>query len=172
MTSITVLFGTESGNSEMAASDITDALATTNDIELLDMADFESALEPARFYLIVCSTHGDGELPGGAQPFFDHLEASAPDLTGVNYAVFGLGDSSYDTYSQGSEVLDTKLRELGATRVGVYGRHDADTGGLASEGAVEWARETVSRWEAGTLAVASDGADISDAPVVSEAVGQ
>jgi len=54
--------------------------------------------------------------------------------------MFGLGDSSYENYSKGSEHIDRKLSALGATRVGEYGRHDADTGTLPSALAVKWAK--------------------------------
>ena len=52
--------------------------------------------------------------------------------------MFGLGDTSYDTYSQGSEHIDNTLTELGAHRVGVYGRHDASDGSLPNEDALKW----------------------------------
>jgi MioC protein len=48
-------------------------------------------------------------------------------------------DTFYEeTYSQGSEVLDRPLTELGAVRVGDYGRHDASSWDLGSDVALEW----------------------------------
>jgi MioC protein len=55
--------------------------------------------------------------------------------------MFGLGDSSYEHYSKGSEHIDSKLSELGATRVGEYGRHDAHTGSLPNDAAVAWTKD-------------------------------
>jgi MioC protein len=53
--------------------------------------------------------------------------------------MFGLGDTFYEeTYSQGSEHLDRRFAELGATRVGDYGRHDASSWDLPSDVALEW----------------------------------
>ncbi|WP_332838697.1 flavodoxin domain-containing protein [Nocardia bovistercoris] len=40
-------------------------------------------------------TYGDGEFPTGAEPFFDALDRRMPDLTGLPFAVFGLGDSGH-----------------------------------------------------------------------------
>lgn len=138
MSNVVILFGTESGNSELVAEDIAEDLSSA---EVVDMSDFElSDFDAENFYIVVCSTHGDGELPSGARPFFAALESEAPDLAGIRYSVFGLGDSSYDTYSHGSEIIDEKLTELGATRVGVYGRHDASDGSLANDPAVEWSK--------------------------------
>jgi MioC protein len=57
--------------------------------------------------------------------------------------MFGLGDSSYETYSRGSERIDERLTALGAERVGVYGRHDASDGSLPNDTAIDWARDLI-----------------------------
>ncbi len=136
-----ILYGTESGNAEMVADDLLDELGDGREAESIDMSDFDVAdFDAANFYIIVCSTHGDGELPSSARPFGEALDLEAPDLSGIRYTVFGLGDSSYETYSHGSEIIDEKLTALGATRVGVYGRHDASDGSLPNDEALEWLR--------------------------------
>jgi MioC protein len=142
MDRVVILYGTESGNSEMIAEDIGADIEGSHEVEVSDMTDFDIAqFTPDDFYVVICSTHGEGELPTSARPLFDALEEAQPDLSGVRYAIFGLGDSSYDTYSQGSEIIDRKLTELGAERVGTYGRHDADDGSLPDTTALAWARE-------------------------------
>lgn len=141
---VVILFGTESGNAEFAAEDIA-AEISGRESEVIDMTDFDvSDFTPENFYIVICSTHGEGDLPSGAVPFFEALESEAPDLSGVEYAVFGLGDSSYENYSHGSEIIDQKLRDLGANRVGEYGRHDADTGTLPNADSVAWSKEILS----------------------------
>lgn len=141
MSRTVVLFGTESGNAEMVAEDLVDELDGDHNAEAVDMTDYDiSEFTPDDTYVVVCSTHGDGELPSGARPFFDALESESPDLTGIRFSVFGLGDSSYETYSHGSEIIDEKLRALGAERVGEYGRHDASDGSLPNDDALEWLR--------------------------------
>ncbi|MDO5051407.1 MAG: flavodoxin domain-containing protein [Pseudoclavibacter sp.] len=137
---VTVLYGTESGNAELIAQDLAEALAPGHEAEAIDLQDFDPArLDPEGFFLLVCSTHGEGELPNTARPFFERLKGFRGDLSGVRYAVFGLGDSFYEeTYSRGSEILDERLRELGAVRVGEYGRHDASSWELPSDLALAW----------------------------------
>lgn len=143
-TSVVVLYGTESGNAELVAEEIVEAIEGRVDAEAVDMDGAGAGdLAPGRFYLVVCSTHGDGELPTGALPFAEALDRDRPDLTGVRYAVFGLGDSSYDTYSRGSELIDERLAALGARRVGRYGRHDASSRDDPSELAIAWADEVL-----------------------------
>ena len=135
---VVILFGTESGNAEFAAEDMA-AEITDREVEVFDMTDFNvEDLSPDNFYLVICSTHGEGDPPSGAVPMLQALESQAPDLTGVEYAMFGLGDSSYENYSKGSEHIDEKLAALGAKRVGEYGRHDAHTGTLPNSSAVDW----------------------------------
>lgn len=140
---ITVLYGTESGNSELIADDLgaklRETMTDTDEVEVFDMQDFDPAnLNSDTFYLVVCSTHGDGELPNSAIPFGEAFDASPPDLTGVRYAMFGLGDSFYETYSQGSEHIDRRFAAQGAERIGEYGRHDASSWDLPSDIALEW----------------------------------
>ncbi|UFS59155.1 flavodoxin domain-containing protein [Subtercola endophyticus] len=140
-----ILYGTESGNAETVADDLVDELSADNEVESIDMTDAElDTLTPDAFFLVVCSTHGDGGLPASAVPFAELLDAERPDLTGIRYAMFGLGDSSYETYSRGSERIDERLAALGAIRVGEYGRHDASDGSLPNDTALEWARDLVS----------------------------
>jgi len=136
-----VLYGTESGNSELIADDLGAKLRETNDdVEVSDLQDFDPAdLTPEAFTIIVCSTHGEGDLPNTAIPFAEAFDRVLPDLTGLRYAMFGLGDTFYEeTYSQGSEHIDRRFAAQGAERVGEYGRHDASSWDLPSDVALEW----------------------------------
>lgn len=144
---IVILYGTESGNAELVADEVSEALEASGhgvSAEIVDMSEAEAdVFDIATLYLVICSTHGEGELPSGAQPFAEMLDAERPDLAGVRYAMFGLGDSTYDHYSRGSEHIDERLSGLGATRVGDYGRHDASSRDDASELAIAWAESVL-----------------------------
>ncbi|GAB2786998.1 hypothetical protein GCM10027040_11350 [Halomonas shantousis] len=136
-----ILFGTESGNAELMAEELEQALDGRCAVSVADLADTDPrSLDPNRFYLILCSTYGDGEVPSGARGFYEALRDDAPDLAGVRFASLGLGDSSYaKTYSRGSELLTEALMACGAMRVGEYGRHDASGALAASDVALDWA---------------------------------
>lgn len=154
---VTILFGTESGGAELVAEELhrmldagaqaaahsggNGASAGAGDVEVRDLAETTPEdLRPGRLHLIVCSTYGDGEVPTSARPFYEALRASATSLDGVRYAVFGMGDRSYDkTYSRGSELVDEALAACGASRIGEYGRHDAGGPISAADAAVDWA---------------------------------
>jgi MioC protein len=141
---IQVLYGTETGNAEMVAEDIVDALAEQTDIEAHDMSKVTTdALDADTFYIVVCSTYGDGELPNSAQPFHAALGEQRPDLSGLRFATFGLGDSFYGTYNNGSQIIAERLMELGAQSAGERGLHDASSGLLPGDVAVQWARQLI-----------------------------
>ncbi|MBC9943313.1 flavodoxin domain-containing protein [Leucobacter sp. cx-328] len=137
----TVLYGTESGNSELIAEDLGAHLRDSNDdVVVHDLQNFDPAdLTPDRFTIVICSTHGEGDLPNTAIPFAEAFDQVLPDLTGLQYAMFGLGDTFYEeTYSQGSEHIDRRFTAQGATRVGEYGRHDASSWDMGSDVAIAW----------------------------------
>ncbi|MER5185417.1 flavodoxin domain-containing protein [Streptomyces sp. NPDC002896] len=148
---IAILYGTESGNAEIAAEDAAEALDDgVVEVEVLDMSTATlDQLLTADSVLVICSTHGEGDLPTGAQPFVARLDADKPDLTGVRYAMFGLGDRTYTNYSRGSEIVDEHLRALGAVRFGEYGRHDATGRVDVSDAVQQWAVNTVSTLHTG-----------------------
>lgn len=138
---ITVLYGTESGNSELIAEDLGQELEkTSTDVTVCDLQNFDPKdLTADRFYIVVCSTHGEGDLPNTALPFAEAFDETLPDMTGIRYAMFGLGDTFYEeTYSQGSEHIDKRFTQQGATRIGEYGRHDASSWDLPSDVALAW----------------------------------
>lgn len=143
MNTVTILFGTESGNSEMVAEDLCDALEE-NGIkgEVFAMDDYPvDELSQQEVVVLVSSTYGEGELPAGALPFFAALNAVRPDLSSTRFAAFGLGDSTYETFNRGIALLVDAFADLGAEQIGDTGRHDADTGLDASEAAVGWINE-------------------------------
>jgi len=142
---IKVIYGTETGNAEMVADDIVEALSDDFDIESADMSKVSiTDVSAENFYFVVCSTYGDGELPNSAKPLFDSLERHKPDLTGVRFAVFGLGDSFYATYNKGSEIIANAFTALGASQVGERGLHDATSGDLPGDVALPWAKQVLS----------------------------
>ena len=125
----------------MIAEDLVAKLReTTDEVVVADLQDFDpQSITSDSFYVVVCSTHGEGDLPNTAIPFAEAFDAALPDLTGVRYAMFGLGDTFYEaTYSQGSEHIDRRFTAQGALRVGEYGRHDASSWDLPSDVALEW----------------------------------
>lgn len=137
---VTILFGTESGGAELVADDLHRHLGENADVVVADLGETDpAALDRTRLHIVICSTYGDGEVPTAARPFHEALVTERPDLVGLTYAVFGMGDRSYTkTYSRGSELVDEALAACGARRIGEYGRHDAGGTLGAAEAAQDW----------------------------------
>lgn len=142
---IMLLYGTETGNAEMLAEDILAELADDHDVECSNLSDFQpDDFDAGRLYLIVCSSYGDGELPASAQPFAEALKAAKPDLAGVHFGIFGLGDSEYEeTFGFGSRDLAALLNGHGAVQLGERITHDASGGDMAEDIAFPWAAQIV-----------------------------
>lgn len=143
--SMVVLFGTESGTAEFVAMDVAKQLKKQGKTAVSDLGEYQvSDLTPDNFYFVICSTYGEGDPPATVRPFLKEIDDQKPDLTGLRFAVFGMGDSSYKaSYSRGSEVVANKFIEYGAARVGPYGRHDASGVDDATDLALEWAQDVM-----------------------------
>lgn len=146
---ITVLYGTETGNAEMLAEDIQAELEADHEVDCLNLSDMDPAdFDPTRFYLLVCSTYGDGELPASAQPFGEAMEAGKPDLSAIHFAIFGMGDSEYeDTFNGGPERLANLMTGQGAIQIGERVAHDASGDDLAEDLAFPWAERVIAEVE-------------------------
>ena len=84
--------------------------------------------------------HG-ADLDEAGQRLADILDEEKPDLTGLRFAVFGMGDSVYgDTYNRGGEIMAEKLSALGAVQVGEHFRHDASSAVKPVAAGEEWAQ--------------------------------
>lgn len=117
---LTILFGSETGNSAtLARSAATSARKDGLQPIIIDMADYKPrALKDEDDLLIITSTHGEGDPPQSAKPFFEFIESrKAPKLAGKRFAVVALGDSTYEHYCEAGRRLDRRFEELGAIRL-------------------------------------------------------
>ena len=115
-----ILFGSQSGNSEeLAAKFAKRATDYGLDTTVHDMDGFDlSALPGMKRVLIICSTWGEGEMPDNAEELWLQASAdSAPNLSGVNFSILALGDTSYEFYCQSGKDWDDRLQHLGASRL-------------------------------------------------------
>ncbi len=114
---VTILWGSQTGNSEALGKKLSKALAAKGHAPTLrDMADVSLAdLSATKNVLIITSTYGDGEPPDNAATLHAALHAAAaPYLEAVNFAVLALGDSSYPDFCKCGHDFHTRLAALGA----------------------------------------------------------
>jgi sulfite reductase (NADPH) flavoprotein alpha-component len=118
---LTILYGTETGNSRELAKALA-AAATERGLspKLSDLSDYKvRQLKDEQDVLFVVSTYGEGDPPQPSVGFFEFLEGPrAPKLEGVRFSVLALGDSTYEKYCEAGKRIDRRMEELGATRLG------------------------------------------------------
>ncbi len=124
---LTVLYGSESGNSEKLAAVIAKTAEKAGfKPTVSSMGDAKPAsLAKAENLLVVVSTWGEGDPPDNALAYYeDFMSDAMPKLAGVRYSVCGLGDTSYEHFCKMGKDFDTRLAALGAERV--HDRADCD----------------------------------------------
>ncbi len=124
---LTILFASESGNSEKLASDV-GKLARKQGFKpkIVDFADLDLATLPKAGKLVaIVATWGEGEPPARAVRAYGELMSdAAPRLEGVEFGVLALGDTSYAEFCAIGKALDARFEALGAKRA--YDRADLD----------------------------------------------
>jgi MioC protein len=138
---IHILVGTMTGTAQLCAQEMELALddgETQVSTLMMDQLD-GTVFQREGVFLICTSTYGQGDVPDNARALYEDLKAKRPDLAHVRYGVFGLGDRTYaETFNFGGKRFDELLAELGARRIGERVQHDASSGVLPEEMAVEW----------------------------------
>ena len=138
---INILVGTMTGTAQLCAQEMELALDDGETRVATQMMYGHDASEFTREgdFLICTSTYGQGDVPDNARALYEDLKAKRPDLGHVRYGVFGLGDRTYaETFNFGGKRFDELLSELGAERIGERHMHDASSGVLPEETALEW----------------------------------
>ncbi|WP_199175032.1 assimilatory sulfite reductase (NADPH) flavoprotein subunit [Sporosarcina sp. P29] len=124
---ITILYGSQTGNGQGIAEQAAAKLKEKSfDVTIQSMNDFKpNNLKKIENLLLVISTHGEGDPPDTALPFFEFLHGKrAPKLGHLHYSVLALGDSSYEFFCKTGADFDQKLSDLGA--VSLAPRVDCD----------------------------------------------
>jgi sulfite reductase (NADPH) hemoprotein beta-component len=140
---LTILFGSDGGNAEAVAKRLASeakeqvppvpvTVLPGNDFDLASlkgMAESAGKGDDRHLVLGVVGTAGQGEFPGNMHSFWDALGALdkgsvGGDLSGVSFAVCGLGDRNYwprpedaHLFCKAGKDLDAKFESLGMTRV-------------------------------------------------------
>jgi sulfite reductase (NADPH) hemoprotein beta-component len=131
---VLILFASDGGNAENVAKRLSrrgrarglkGRLSSMDDFPLEDLAVEKNVI-------FITSTAGQGEFPQNGRATWDALKSSTDmDLSGMNYTVFGLGDSHYWPrkedklyYNKPGKDLDSRLTALGAKRMTEVGLGD------------------------------------------------
>lgn len=131
---IVVFYGSQTGTAEEFASRLAKEAARYGmkaliaDPEECEMEELTKLSEIENSLAVFCmATYGEGDPTDNAQAFYEWLQSGEADLSGVNYAVFGLGNKTYEHFNAMAKYCDKRLGELGGTRVVEAGMGDDDS---------------------------------------------
>ncbi|WP_336292371.1 NADPH-dependent assimilatory sulfite reductase flavoprotein subunit [Cronobacter dublinensis] len=139
---ITLISASQTGNARRVAEALRDdLLAAQLNVNLVNAGDYKfKQIAQEKLLVIVTSTQGEGDPPEEAVALHKFLlSKKAPKLEGAAFAVFGLGDTSYERFCQAGKDFDTRLAELGGERL--LDRVDADVEYQAA--ALAWRQRVV-----------------------------
>jgi sulfite reductase (NADPH) flavoprotein alpha-component len=154
---LTIVYASESGNSEKLAGDMAKSARKLGfKPAVVDMADLELAsLTKAKRLVVIAATWGEGEPPGRAARVYNELMGEgAPRLDGVEFGVLALGDTAYAEFCAVGKKIDERLEALGGKRVADRVDCDLDFAAPAAQ------------WVDGTLKALAP-ADLGKAKVIS-----
>ncbi|WP_318500380.1 assimilatory sulfite reductase (NADPH) flavoprotein subunit [Photobacterium leiognathi] len=160
---LTIIYVSQTGNAKGVAEALKEeAEAADIAVQLFSAGDYKGKnLAKETHVIIVASTHGEGEAPDDAIELHEFLQSKkAPKLPELNYAVIGLGDSSYEFFCQTAKDFDSYLGKLGAQPM--LERLDCDVDYEAP--AAEWRQKA--------LAKTKETLSTGEAEVVQLPVGQ
>ncbi|WP_145525344.1 NADPH-dependent assimilatory sulfite reductase flavoprotein subunit [Yersinia rohdei] len=164
---ITLISASQTGNARRLAEQLRDdLLAAKLNVNLVNAGDYKfKQIAQERLLVIVASTQGEGEPAEEAVALHKFLlSKKAPKLPETAFAVFGLGDTSYEHFCQAGKDFDNKLAELGAERL--LNRVDADVEYQAS--AQQWRQQVVAALQARVPSQSTAAAAVTQSGIVDE----
>ena len=164
---ITLLSASQTGNARRLAEQLRDdLLAAKLNVNLVNAGDYKfKQIAQEKLLVVVTSTQGEGEPPEEAVALHKFLMSKkAPKLDNTAFAVFGLGDTSYEFFSQAGKDFDSKLAEMGGERL--LDRVDADVEYAAD--AEQWRKQIVTILKARVPAESPEAAAATAAGSVNE----
>jgi len=165
---ITLISASQTGNARRLAEQLRDdLLAAKLSVNLVNAGDYKfKQIGQEKLLVVVTSTQGEGEPPEEAVALHKFLlSKKAPKFAaGSAFAVFGLGDTSYEFFSKAGKDFDERLAELGAERL--LDRVDADV--EYKEQAVAWRQQLTEILKARVPSESSAVAAVTVAGAVNE----
>ncbi|OBA23293.1 riboflavin synthase domain-like protein [Metschnikowia bicuspidata var. bicuspidata NRRL YB-4993] len=123
VSSVTILYGSETGNAQdyayylarrLSYFSLNPTVSSLNDYPLKNL------VTETRFLIVVCSTTGQGEVPRNGKKFLKFLlKKKLPHdlLNHVSMTSFGVGDSLYPKFNHAIKKLHTRLLQLGCSEL-------------------------------------------------------
>ncbi|WP_336757047.1 FMN-binding protein MioC [Pantoea sp. USHLN298] len=118
MADITLISGSTLGSAEYVAEHLEEKLQEAGYSTQLLHGPALDEVPLEGIWLVVCSTHGAGEIPDNLLPWFEAINEEQPDLSQVRFGAVGLGNHEYDLFCGAIRQIETLLVAQGAQRIG------------------------------------------------------
>jgi len=167
---ITIVYGTETGNSKRLATDFASkAKQKSIHAKVIGMDQYRlSDLTKEEYLLALISTHGEGEPPIAAKKFYDHIHQNGFKLNSLKYSVLALGDTSYPLYCKTGEEMDEQFEKLGGVRIAPMQKCDVEY----EEDANAWFNEVMEKLSSPKIGVSQNDVFVNVAPIASKKSGK
>lgn len=118
MADITLISGSTLGSAEYVAEHLEEKLQEAGfSTQMLHGPELDEVPHEG-IWLVVCSTHGAGDIPDNLLPLFEAIRDSQPDLSQVRFGAIGLGNHEYDLFCGAIRQIEAQLIALGAQQIG------------------------------------------------------
>ena len=167
---ITIVYGTETGNSKRLATDFASkAKQKSIHAKVIGMDQYRlSDLTKEEYLLALISTHGEGEPPIAAKKFYDHIHQNGFKLNSLKYSVLALGDTSYPLYCKTGEDMDDQFEKLGGVRIAPMQKCDVEY----ETDANAWFNEVLEKLSNPKIGISQNDVQINIAPVITKKSGK
>ena len=133
---VTIISASQTGNARRLSEQLRERLVGEKiSVNLVNAGDYKfKQINQEKVLVVVASTQGEGEPAEEAVALYKYLHSKkAPNLSQTSYAVFALGDSSYEKFCQAGKDFDSQLASLGATSLTERIDADVEYQGIADE---------------------------------------
>ncbi|WVR04245.1 NADPH-dependent diflavin oxidoreductase 1 [Kwoniella sp. DSM 27419] len=143
-----ILYASETGNAQDTAERVARsfrALGKRVTCQPMDLFPL-SSLPDTHLLILITSTHGRGDPPPTMLPLWTALlRSELPDdiLEDVHFALFGLGDSSYEKFCYAGKMLARRMEGLGANKMGEPGWGDERSPNGIEDAFLPWLQQTL-----------------------------
>ncbi len=167
---ITIVYGTETGNSKRLATDFASkAKQKSIHAKVIGMDQYRlSDLTKEEYLLALISTHGEGEPPIAAKKFYDHIHQNGFKLNSLKYSVLALGDTSYPLYCKTGEEMDEQFEKLGGVRIAPMQKCDVEY----EEDANAWFNEVMEKLSSPKIGISQNDVQVNIVPVITKKSGK
>ena len=118
MADITLISGSTLGSAEYVAEHLEEKLQEAGfSTQMLHGPELDEVPHEG-IWLVVCSTHGAGDIPDNLLPLFEAIRDSQPNLSQVRFGAIGLGNHEYDLFCGAIRQIEALLIAQGARQIG------------------------------------------------------